>query len=54
MNLEKVNRIELIDHTKGGEGRVYVKWKDKPFRNLEVEMDIQDNGRTLKIFIKDL
>ena len=50
--LEKVNRIEVIDYTKDyeeGGGRAYVKWEDKP---LNIEFDFQDNGKTLKIFIK--
>jgi hypothetical protein len=56
-----VNRIEVIDHTlpedgslvidpTTGRGRVYVKWVKAPFR---VECDIQDDGRTLKIFLSE-
>jgi hypothetical protein len=47
--LPKVTRLEIIDH-QGQEGRVYTK------RNCEkVELSIQDEGRTLKIFIsKDI
>lgn len=48
-NLEKVTRIEIIDHTKDGEGRVFVKWQD----NLNVTLDFQDSGRTLKVFLTD-
>ncbi len=47
------NRVEVIDHTKNvekGGGRAYVKWEDK----LDVKLDIQDEGRTLKIFINKL
>jgi hypothetical protein len=54
MDTSKVNRVEVIDHTPPdpdeGEferGRVYVKWEDK----LKVTYDLQDAGRTLKIFI---
>jgi len=51
--VEKVNRVEVIDHTKNvedGGGRVYTKWEDE----LDVKLDIQDEGRTLKIFINKL
>jgi len=44
--VEKVNRVEVIDDT----GRAYVNWEDK----LDVKLDIQDEGRTLKIFINKL
>jgi len=50
MNLKKVNRVEVIDWTKPveeGGGRAYVKWEDK----LDVKYELQDNNRTLKIFI---
>jgi len=51
--MKKVNRVEVIDHTKSvedGGGRAYVKWEDE----LDVAIDIQDEGRTLKIFINKL
>ena len=38
-----VNRIEVIDKN----GRVYVKY------NKQVEVLLQDNGTTLKVFVKD-
>ena len=41
--MENVNRIEVIDEN----GRSYVNWKE----NNNVELSIQDDGRTLKIFI---
>jgi len=47
----KVNRIELIDHTndvEDGGGRVFVKWEKESFI---VETSLQDNKKTLKIFI---
>lgn len=38
-----VNRVEVIDNT----GRKYVKY------NVEnVELDVQDDGKTLKVFVK--
>ena len=51
--MKKINRVEVIDHTKSvedGGGRAYVKWEDE----LDVAIDIQDEGRTLKIFINKL
>lgn len=47
--IEKVNRFEVIDHTSGGEGRVFTKWLD----NLVVELSYQDDGRTLKVFLSE-
>jgi len=38
----KVTRVEVIDET----GRVYTKW------NCSVELSYQDDGRTLKVFVK--
>jgi hypothetical protein len=45
----KITRVEVIDHsdTKYPVGRVYVKMHCK-----NVETQLQDDGRTLKIFIK--
>ena len=40
----KVTRFEVIDEN----GRVYQKW------NCNVELSYQDDGRTLKVFIKPL
>jgi hypothetical protein len=50
LNPIKANRIEVIDHSKSfeqGGGRVFVK---SGFS--EVEMSYQDDGKTLKLFIK--
>ena len=43
MNTEKVTRVEVIDDT----GRAYVNW------NIDnvVSVQLQDNGKTLKVFI---
>ena len=53
MNTSKINRIEIIDHTKKNpeeeKGRVFVKWED----GIKVELSFQDEDRTLKIFITD-
>jgi hypothetical protein len=40
----KVTRLEVIDTN----GRVYQKW------NCNVELSYQDDGRTLKVFIKPI
>lgn len=48
--LIKVSRVEVIDHSKTfeqGGGRRFVKMDC-----LEVELSYQDDGRTLKIFVK--
>lgn len=42
MNLSKITRVELIDET----GRVYTNYDVK-----KVKLDLQDNERTLKVFI---
>jgi DNA-directed RNA polymerase subunit RPC12/RpoP len=41
--LDKVNRVEVIDDT----GRAYVIWDD----NISVSLSLQDDNRTLKLFI---
>ena len=45
-DLSKVTRLEVIDHT-SEKGRAYYKMNE----NIQVEESIQDEGRTLKIFI---
>ena len=47
--LAKVNRFEVIDHRENGEGRVMVARGN----NIKVETSLQDNDRTLKVFITD-
>lgn len=46
-NVYSVRRFEVIDHSPNGEGRAYIKRG-----YLDVEMGLQDNDQTLKIFIK--
>jgi len=41
--LSKVNRVEVIDE----KGRSYVNWKP----TNRTELQLQDNGKTLKVFI---
>lgn len=43
--LEKVNRVEIIDQR----GRSYVNWKP----TNKTEISLQDDGRTLKVFISN-
>jgi hypothetical protein len=48
--LIKVTRVEVIDHSKSieqGGGRAFVKTD-----YVEVELSYQDDGKTLKLFIK--
>ena len=48
------NRIEVIDHTDTGkefDRRAFMKWIDE---NMVVELSEQDEGRTLKIFLRNL
>ena len=48
MDFKKVTRVELIDHSSEATpfGRVFSKWGCK-----KVEVQLQDNEQTLKIFI---
>lgn len=41
----KVERVEVIDST----GRVFSHWKN----NTKTSLDLQDEGRTLKVFIQN-
>jgi hypothetical protein len=43
----KVTRFEVVDSI----GRVFTKWDDKPF---DIEFSYQDDGKTLKAFLKDV
>jgi hypothetical protein len=43
----KVTRLEVIDHTSEELGRVLVKY------NVDVKLSYQDDGKTLKLFLKD-
>ena len=46
---KKPNRVEIINHSKYGTGRDYVMWKE----GIEAEVMYQDEGRTIKVFIRD-
>lgn len=45
-----ITRFEVIDHTDSGQGRELVKYYESP---IGVDLSVQDNNRTLKIFIKE-
>jgi hypothetical protein len=45
--LPKVTRVEIIEHSGHTIGRTYTNYSAK-----DVELQYQDDGRTLKIFIK--
>ena len=47
METEKVTRFEVIDHTSELKGRILVKY------NVKVEISIQDDGKTMKVFLTD-
>ena len=46
-NTDKVTRFEVVEHTKGGRGRCYTA------HNVKVELSLQDDNRTLKVFVND-
>lgn len=45
--LPKVTRVEVIQHSEPYNGRAYTKYNAK-----DVEIQYQDDGKTLKIFLK--
>jgi hypothetical protein len=57
MDTSKVTRVEVIDHTKPfekGGGRAFTFWHQYAKRDIadpNVELHLQDGGRTLKVFI---
>lgn len=57
MDTSKVTRVEVIDHTRGiedGGGRAYTYWHEYDMMDWEkphVTVQLQDDGRTLKVFI---
>lgn len=53
INIEKINRIEVINHASNNHpiGRLLTLYKEmNDFDNVEI--DIQDGGRTMKIFLQ--
>ncbi len=58
MDTSRVTRIEVIDHTKpweDGGGRCYTFWNEYDTSDIQkpkVEVLLQDDGRTLKVFIQ--
>lgn len=57
MDTSKVTRVEVIDHsTEPVMGRVYTYWHEynkADTKNPKVELSLQDDGRTLKVFISN-
>lgn len=56
IELKNVTRLEVINWTNKGEsGRVFTYWSeyDNGIENPIFELDLQDGGKTLKIFIKE-
>lgn len=51
INEDKISRIEIINHAVNsyGIGRLLTVYKDIDFDSIEI--DIQDGGKTLKIFL---
>jgi hypothetical protein len=47
INTTKVNRVEVIQHSPPHNGRAYTNYNAK-----DVEIQLQDDGKTLKIFLK--
>ena len=46
-DVKKVTKVAVVDHTSNGQGRVFEK------HSLDIELQLQDDGRTLKVFVKD-
>ena len=44
---KSVTRFEVIDHTRKKQGRIVVEY------NVNVELSLQDENRTLKVFLTD-
>jgi len=54
VNFAAVTRVEVIDHTKPfseGGGRSVVIYPKNSIDDLKVELQLQDDGRTLKLFV---
>lgn len=57
MDTSRVTRVEVIDHTRddeSGGGRAYTYWHGydvMDWADAEVTVQLQDDGRTLKVFI---
>lgn len=47
MITKSITRFEVIDHTSKQKGRVVVEY------NVNVELSLQDDNRTLKVFLTD-
>lgn len=49
IDTSRVNRVEVINHVPDRDGREYVYRRGK----IAVTVQLQDNGRTLKVFITE-
>ena len=47
IDASKINRVEVIQHSEPFNGRAYTNYRAK-----DVEIQFQDGGETLKIFLK--
>lgn len=47
MDTSKVTRLTVIDHTESGLGTIVERW------SIKVELALQDDGRTLKVWMRD-
>ncbi len=47
MDTSKITRMTVVDWRSGGDGRVIEEW------DISVELSVQDDGKTLKVFMKD-
>jgi hypothetical protein len=47
METNKITRFEVIDHTNKKRGRIVVEY------GVSVEISIQDDGKTMKVFLTD-
>ena len=45
--IDKVTRFEVIDHTRKQRGRIVVEY------GVNIEISIQDDGKTMKVFLTD-
>lgn len=45
MDTSKITRLTVVDWRKDGQGRAFEAW------DVDVKLDLQDGGRTLKVFV---
>lgn len=52
INLTKITRFELIDPSRGEGARIWVGGPPYDETPIDIDASVQDDGRTLKIFVK--